>query len=102
MTHHRPPHPHLRLRHRKRRRQQARLLRKGLAGHRPSQIRLGRPRQNLRPRQHLRPLVTVRLQLRRPVHPPQMLRRRLPEARLHPHPPAPELTVLRRQPKARR
>jgi hypothetical protein len=78
------------------RRQEARLLRKGLAGRRPSQIRLGRRLQNLRP------LVTVRRQHRRPVRPPQMLRRRLLEARLHPHPPAAEPTVLRRRPQARR
>jgi hypothetical protein len=78
------------------RRQQARPLRKGLAGRRPSQIRLGRRLQNLRQ------LVTVRRQLRRPVRPPQMLRRRLLEARLHPHPPAAEPTALRRRPQARR
>ena len=84
------------------RHQQARLLRKGLAGRRPSQIRLGSQLQNLRRLQHLRPLVTVRRQLRRQVHPPQMLRRRLLEARLHPHPPAAEPTVLRRRPQARR
>jgi hypothetical protein len=69
------------------RRQEARLLRKGLAGRRL---------------QNLRPLVTVRRQHRRPVRPPQMLRRRLLEARLHPHPPAAEPTVLRRRPQARR
>jgi hypothetical protein len=42
------------------------------------------------------------LQLLQPAHLPPMLRRRRLEVRLHPHPLVVELTVLRRQPKARR
>jgi hypothetical protein len=46
--------------------------------------------------------LTVLRQLLQPAHLPPMLRRRRLEVRLHPHPLVVELTVLRRQPKARR